>query len=126
MERWRRKIAREYGQLVKTRRGITVQFDQSKAKAKVKTVVPLDDEAREKLGRVLKELTGKDVELNNVIDPSILGGMIVQMGDTIIDMSLATRLNELEERIHAEIARHFDNVKPERSGNIRSFARNAG
>ncbi|GEM_PF-2672690 len=115
MEKWRTKIAREYGQIVKSHRGITVKIDQSKVKAKVKTVVPIDEATQVKLHGVLKQLAGKDVELVNVIDPSILGGMLIQLGDLVIDMSLSGRLSDLENRIHAEITRQFDKITPEAS-----------
>jgi len=101
MEKWRAKIAREYGQIVKSHRGITVKIDQSKVKSKVKTVVPIDEETQEKLCGILKQLAGKEVELTNIIDPSILGGMLIHLGDIVIDMSLSGRLADLENRIHA-------------------------
>lgn len=104
------KIAREYGQLVKTTRGVTVKIDQSKARARVKTVVPMDEETQVQLCTALKDLVGTEVELINVIDPSILGGIVVHLGDTIIDMSLATRLNDLDKRIHQELTRQFGEI----------------
>lgn len=113
MERWRKKIAREYGQLVKAGKGYSVKLDQSTVKAKVKTVVPMDEETKERLRSSLTELVGKDVELVNVIDPSILGGMVIHMGDAIVDMSLSTRLNDLDRRIHQELSRRFEDVPVE-------------
>jgi F0F1-type ATP synthase delta subunit len=43
----------------------------------------------------LSKSAGRDLQLNLVIDPSIIGGLRVQIGDDVIDGSVATRLTEL-------------------------------
>ena len=44
----------------------------------------------------LKDVTGKDVAVNVIVDPSILGGLIVKIGSRQIDTSLRTKLSSLK------------------------------
>jgi len=48
------------------------------------------------LKTALKKVVGKEVAINAIIDPSILGGMIVKVGSRQIDTSLKTRLSSLK------------------------------
>ena len=43
-----------------------------------------------------KELTGKDVEVKNIVDESILGGFILRVGDKQYNASIANKLNNLK------------------------------
>jgi F-type H+-transporting ATPase subunit delta len=47
----------------------------------------------------LEQLTGKTVELQTDVDPSILGGIVVRMGDRLIDASVAGRLQRLRQEM---------------------------
>ena len=49
--------------------------------------------------RKLQEITGKECVIEEQVDPSILGGMIIQVGDTRIDGSMARRLEELKKSL---------------------------
>ena len=51
------------------------------------------------LKAALKDVTGKDVALEEKIDPSILGGLVVKLGSRMIDTSLKTKLNALRLRM---------------------------
>lgn len=68
-------------------------------KAIVKTVQPLSDEQAEALKLKLRQVTGDDVEISNIIDPSIVGGMLIQIGDQILDGSLKRKLEGLKESL---------------------------
>jgi F-type H+-transporting ATPase subunit delta len=63
--------------------------------AEVRSSMPLNDDVRRRLGEALSERTGKAVSVKVMIDPSILGGIIAQVGDTIIDGSVRHRLDQL-------------------------------
>lgn len=63
----------------------------------VTTAVPMTDAEREALAAALSQKTGKKVVLQVSIDPSLMGGLIVRMGDTIIDGSVKTRLSQLRD-----------------------------
>jgi F-type H+-transporting ATPase subunit delta len=67
--------------------------------AEVRSVVELTDDQRERLAAALSNATGKQVEVKVILDPSILGGLVAQVGDTVIDGSVRNRLNQLRERL---------------------------
>jgi len=73
-------------------------FDILKDKqvAKVTTAIPLTDSLKAKVLAKVKELTGKEVEVVNVIDENILGGFILRVGDIQYDSSIANKLNKLK------------------------------
>ena len=61
---------------------------------RVITAKPMDDKARQELDSVLKQFSKKGEKLNveTTVDPSIMGGMIVEIGDRYIDMSIASKI----------------------------------
>ena len=64
----------------------------------VTTASPLTDELRKKVRDIIdKQGHGGTVELEEHIDPSILGGFVVRLGDQLLDASLNSRLNELRQ-----------------------------
>ena len=67
--------------------------------AKVTVIEPLSEAMREKVLRKLQEITGKECVIEEYVDPSILGGMVIQVGDTRIDGSMARRLEELKKSL---------------------------
>jgi F-type H+-transporting ATPase subunit delta len=72
---------------------------RNRAVAEVRTAVPLTDDQRTRLAAALKKSTGKDVEIKVVIDPTVLGGIVTQIGDTVIDGSVRRRLNRVRETL---------------------------
>lgn len=68
-------------------------------KATVQTVVPLTGERLDYFKKQLKKITGKTVELEVVQNPDILGGMVIQIGNKMIDGSVANRLKNLKVRL---------------------------
>ncbi|MDQ3611495.1 MAG: F0F1 ATP synthase subunit delta [Actinomycetota bacterium] len=44
-------------------------------------------------------MTGTEVDLKVVVDPDVVGGVIVKVGDTVVDGSIARRLSELRARL---------------------------
>jgi len=73
-------------------------FDEYKGTqvAQVTTAVPLTDDLKVKVLAKVKELTGKDVEVESIIDESILGGFILRVGDKQYNASIANKLNKLK------------------------------
>jgi len=71
--------------------------DSGKTVAEVRSAVPLTDDQKGRLAASLKASTGHDVDIVVVIDPSVLGGVITQIGDTVIDGSIRHRLAQLRE-----------------------------
>ena len=77
---------------------INMLFDESQGIqiAKVTTAVPLSDELKAKVVAKVKELTGNDAEIQNKIDESILGGVILRVGDIQYNASIANKLDKLK------------------------------
>ena len=69
------------------------------ARAVVTSAVELDDERRTALERRLAEQTGKQVTVETQVDPSILGGLIVRIGDRLVDGSTRARLRALRTQL---------------------------
>jgi len=67
--------------------------------AEVRTAIPIDDEQRRRLTEALEQSTGKQIELKVIVDPSILGGVVARVGDTVIDGTVRRRLDQLRESI---------------------------
>ncbi|MDQ1374083.1 MAG: F-type H+-transporting ATPase subunit delta [Actinomycetota bacterium] len=73
--------------------------ERQEAVAEVRTAVALDDELQRRLAEAVGKATGKKVSLKVIVDPSVLGGVAVQVGDTVIDGTVRTRLNQLREAL---------------------------
>lgn len=73
--------------------------DRDRAIAEVRTAVELDDETIARLAEKLGRVTGKQVEVKTVVDPSVIGGVVARVGDTVIDGSLRHRLDELRNKL---------------------------
>ncbi|MFV2039996.1 MAG: ATP synthase F1 subunit delta [Acidimicrobiales bacterium] len=71
--------------------------NRAKAVAEVHSVLELTDDQRSRLAVALQSATGKDVEIKVIIDASIMGGLVVQIDDEVIDGSVRTRLKQLRE-----------------------------
>jgi F-type H+-transporting ATPase subunit delta len=67
--------------------------------AEVRSAIDLDDRQRDRLAKALEEATGTPVDVKVVVDPSVLGGIIATVGDTVIDGSVRTRLERLRSSI---------------------------
>jgi len=67
--------------------------------AEVRTAVALTDDQQARLGAALVKATGKQVNLKVVVDPSVLGGIVATVGDTVIDGSVRTRIDQLKSRL---------------------------
>lgn len=69
--------------------------------AKVTVSQPLDESRRQRLTRALSRVYGRELILDVVVDPQILGGLKVQVGDEVIDGSMAARLADLDRTVTA-------------------------
>jgi F-type H+-transporting ATPase subunit delta len=73
--------------------------ERHQAVAEVRTAFPIDEERRQMLAEALSKATGKQVSVKVVEDPSILGGVVATVGDTVIDGSIRHRLEQLRESL---------------------------
>jgi F-type H+-transporting ATPase subunit delta len=75
----------------------TIIYDYLKSKdtAKVTTAIPLTKDLEEKILQKVVELTGNKTNIENIIDPAILGGFVLRVGDMQYDASISHNLREL-------------------------------
>jgi F-type H+-transporting ATPase subunit delta len=66
--------------------------------AEVRVAVALDEPRKQALKQALERATGKKLDLKVYVDESVVGGVRAQIGDTVIDGSLARRLEDLKTR----------------------------
>jgi F-type H+-transporting ATPase subunit delta len=73
-------------------------FDQSKGieLATVTTAVPLTDALKQKVLAKAKELTGKDIAVESIVDDTIIGGFILRIGDIQYNASISNQLSKLK------------------------------
>ena len=76
-----------------------VSDERDRTVATVVTATALSDEQSAQLVRLLSSKYGRDVSLNTVIDPSVIGGLRVQIADDVIDASVSARLADLRHRL---------------------------
>jgi F-type H+-transporting ATPase subunit delta len=69
------------------------------AVAEVRAAVPLSEDQQDRLKAAVANATGKDVTIKVVVDPSVIGGLVVTVGDTVIDGTVRTRLDQLKSRL---------------------------
>ena len=79
-----------------------VRQRQGVAEAVVSSAVELSAAQKKEMAATLAQLTGKKIEARYALDPALLGGAVVRIGDTIYDGSLRSRLNEMRGRLAAE------------------------
>ncbi|MFD1936466.1 F0F1 ATP synthase subunit delta [Nonomuraea mangrovi] len=67
--------------------------------AVVRSAVALTDEQKQRLGAYLRTSYGRDVHVNVEVDPRVLGGFSVRIGDEVIDSTIAGRIEEVRRRL---------------------------
>lgn len=87
------QLAREFQRLANRREGIV--------EATVRSAVPLGDDDMAALRARLEATTGGRVELSASVDPDLVGGLVVRVGDRLIDSSVRGRLERLRDQLVA-------------------------
>jgi F-type H+-transporting ATPase subunit delta len=74
------------------------QLDQARGRVEVlvESAAPLNNSLKERITGRLKQLLGREVMLKTALNPDLLGGLLVRVGDTVYDASLAARLQRME------------------------------
>lgn len=85
------EIFAEYQRLVDIQQGIEL--------VEVVTAVPLEDKEGEVVAQRLARLVGKQVRVNARVDPAIIGGLVVRIGDRLIEGSVSSRLRALKQTL---------------------------
>lgn len=82
-----------FNELLRAERGISL--------ANVRTALPLEERERAALTTRLREMTNNKIEMNEVVDESLIGGIAVRIGDQLYDASVRSRLERLRVRLTA-------------------------
>jgi F-type H+-transporting ATPase subunit delta len=88
------EIVATFQEVVRQRQGV--------AEAEVSSAVELSAAQKKEMTQTLTRLTGKKIETKYSLDPTLLGGAVVRIGDTVYDGSVRSRLNELRARLTAD------------------------
>ncbi len=88
------ELVEAFQEVVRQRQGV--------AEAEISSAVELSTAQKKEFALTLERLTGKRVEAKYSLEPALLGGAVVRIGDTIYDGSLRNRLNALRARLAAE------------------------
>ncbi len=67
--------------------------------AEVTSGIPLTDEQRDKLAAALSRIQGRQVLINVTVDPAVVGGIEVRIGDEVIDGTLSNRIEQARRRL---------------------------
>jgi len=67
--------------------------------AEVRSAVALTSDQQDRLRAALANATGRNVNLKVVVDPAVLGGIVATVGDTVIDGTVRSRLDQLKSRL---------------------------
>ena len=65
----------------------------------VTSAVDLDESLVEDIGERIQEQTGREVELSSHVDPDVLGGLVVRVGNMVLDASVRNRLEQLRKQV---------------------------
>ena len=71
--------------------------NSGQAVAEVRSAVALTDAQLTELTAALKARTNMDILVKNIVDPSVMGGLVTQIGDSVLDGTVRTRLNQLRD-----------------------------
>ena len=74
---------------------------RNKSLAEVRSAVALDEETVARLTSALSRATGREVDVKVVVDPSVVGGLVARVGDTVIDGSLAKSLETVRQAVRS-------------------------
>jgi len=88
------EVIAAFHQVIRRRQGV--------AEAEVSSTIELSAGQKKEIAATLARLTGKKIETKYALDPALLGGAVVRIGDTIYDGSLRSRLNQMRARLAAE------------------------
>ena len=72
---------------------------RGQAVAEVRSAITLSDDQRDRLKSALSSATGMNIDIVVVVDPEIIGGVVAQVGGTVFDGSVRTRLEKMKERL---------------------------
>jgi F-type H+-transporting ATPase subunit delta len=88
------EILQTFEDVIRQRQGV--------AEAEVTSAAGLTAPQKKQLQETLERLTGRKIQAKYSLNPALLGGAVVRIGDTIYDGSVRNRLNQMRARLAAE------------------------
>ena len=85
------RMVAHFGELLRAERGIVL--------AEVRSALALEPEQQQAVSERLAQMTGETVEMNEVVDESLIGGIAVRIGDRLYDASVRSRLERMRARL---------------------------
>ncbi len=70
-----------------------------KGRALVRSAIPLSDDKHARIKKALEDMTQKEIEIETQVTPEILGGVIIKIGNKVIDGSVFSRLKNLRRKL---------------------------
>lgn len=74
---------------------------ESRLDVEAVTAIPLPDDLREQIVTSIQQKTGKSISLSESVDPEIVGGLVLKVGETVVDGSVRSRLEQLRRQLTA-------------------------
>jgi F-type H+-transporting ATPase subunit delta len=87
-------IYRQFQREINERRGMVL--------AEITTAAPVNRTEQDALGNRLREMTGKQVQLQFKTDPALIGGVVTRIGSVVYDGSIRTQLQTVKQRLKQE------------------------
>lgn len=81
-----------------------IDAEAGTAKAQVTSATPLDEKKIADIRNALSKKLGQDIAIDTKVDPSIIGGLVVRVGSTMIDDSVKTKLDRMARRLQGQAA----------------------
>ena len=88
------EIVSAFEEVIRQRQGV--------AEAEISSAIELSAAQKKRFAQILERLTGKKIQAKFSLDPALVGGAVVRVGDTIYDGSVRNSLNEMRARLAAE------------------------
>jgi ATP synthase F1 delta subunit len=78
--------------------------ERKRLEVAITSAVELDEETVETIGKRIEEQTGRDVQLSTHVDPDVVGGIVLRVGNMILDASVRARLERLRRQVSSAAA----------------------
>jgi ATP synthase F1 delta subunit len=87
--------------IFRIRRGLDKLWEQENRllPVEITSAIELDQGIVDRIGKQIGEQTGQTIELSTQVDPDLLGGLVVRVGNSVLDASIRNRLEQLRKQV---------------------------
>jgi ATP synthase F1 delta subunit len=75
--------------------------ERKRLDVRLTSAIPLDEQVAERVSSEVARQTGREIDLSTEVDPEILGGLVLQVGNRVLDASLRSKLERLRKEVAA-------------------------